>query len=429
MISEEDKEKAALEKRKHIRITPMCNNNCRFCLAGEIKKEGHYSKEKIIDEMKQGIKEGNSRLILSGGEPSIHPLFIEIIKAGKKFGYKKVQTISNGRMFCNKKFILKCKTAGLDEITFSIHGHTSTLHDYLTRVPGSFEQIKQGIKNALKLQLIVSCDVVLTKPNYKNFPDIIRFIYSLGVMEIDVLHIVPFGNAYINKEEIFYDLDDAVKYIHQGLKFAKDHDIVIWTNRLPAQYLEGFEDLIQDSTKFLDEIEGRKEHFERVLAKNEKPDCFGNRCQYCHMLSLCSELFDRKETYCKTKKMNPLRNNSSIKNEKDVIFQFMPPGKSLIKYKKSAFKLSNVVPFLINDAKEKNIKVYFTNVPACICGKNHIYTAQKTRITNLKEFAEDFVKRNKIKRLSCKKCELNDECDGIYQKYVQVFGFEELIPQ
>ncbi|MBT3465167.1 radical SAM protein, partial [archaeon] len=133
MISQEDKEKAIHDKRKHIRITSLCNNNCSFCLAGDMSNEGHYEIDRIKKELEDGIKEGCTRVILSGGEPSIHPDFPKIIKLAKSIGYKKIQTISNGRMFSYRKFLNDCIGSGLSEITFSIHGHTSEIHDALTR--------------------------------------------------------------------------------------------------------------------------------------------------------------------------------------------------------------------------------------------------------------------------------------------------------
>jgi len=43
-------------------------------------------------------------------------------------------------MFARKEFCEKVFDAGLDEVTFSLHGHTATIHDYLTATPGSFDK-------------------------------------------------------------------------------------------------------------------------------------------------------------------------------------------------------------------------------------------------------------------------------------------------
>ena len=58
-----------------------------------------------------------------------------------------VQTVTNGRMFQYPAFLGTAADNGLDEITFSLHGHTAKLHEGLTRTPGSFDQTVGGIDN------------------------------------------------------------------------------------------------------------------------------------------------------------------------------------------------------------------------------------------------------------------------------------------
>lgn len=456
------KQMSVLEKRKHLIITTLCNNNCLFCLASDMKKEGHRDMNWIKQEMKKGLDEGFTRLILSGGDPTMHPLFPEIIKTAKDIGYKHVQAISNGRMFASEEFLRKCIQAGLDEVTVSVHGHNSELHDYLTSVPGSFVQTIKGIKNALSSGIITSCDIVLNKKNYASFPKIVKFLYYLGVREIDVLHIVPFGNAYKNKEEMLYKLDDAVNYIHEGLKFAKDNGIIIWTNRLPAKYLKGFEDLIQDSAKIIDEIYGRKEGFEAALAKGLKPSCYGERCNYCNLQDFCDELFlvdswvktynpaeemkkagktkkkENEEIQIILEKSNLKSIERKISNSKGEIRIVLPrPGNNLIEYKKNAIRICEAIPKVKSILRAYGKSAKFVDVPACLCGNRYIghitkkkapdYLKQDGSIDVLK-FAQNYSLRNKVKSILCKDCMYNNGCKGIFQKYVQTYGFDELKP-
>jgi MoaA/NifB/PqqE/SkfB family radical SAM enzyme len=48
-----------------------------------------------------------NRVIISGGEASINPKFIEYIRYAKDIGYDKVQTVTNGNMFSRKEFCEK----------------------------------------------------------------------------------------------------------------------------------------------------------------------------------------------------------------------------------------------------------------------------------------------------------------------------------
>jgi len=47
-------------------------------------------------------------------------------------------------MFSYFELVEKIIKFGLTDIVFSIHGHNSKTHDYLTQSPGSFKQLLKG---------------------------------------------------------------------------------------------------------------------------------------------------------------------------------------------------------------------------------------------------------------------------------------------
>jgi len=291
-------EEAVFEKRHWVRLTRSCNNDCLFCLDSSMKNGTILPLAKIKRNILAGLKKSD-RLILSGGEPTIHPDYLEIIKYAKQLGYKKIQTITNGRMFSYSNFARQAVDNGLDEITISIHGHNSKLHDSLVGMPGAFKQTIKGLDNLLKLRrtkkIIINIDVVINKQNYRYLDKIISFFYRMGITEFDLLQITPAGKAYKNADLLFYDLDDAQKYFQKTFNKFKDKDIVIWTNRFPVNYLENYEFLIQDPHKLYSEILGdRKNKFIRSLKLNKKIGCYGKRCQVCFLKNLCQALYELK---------------------------------------------------------------------------------------------------------------------------------------
>ncbi|MCD4761828.1 radical SAM protein, partial [bacterium] len=134
--------------RKWIRISRSCNNNCIFCHDTDIKKKGFVPLNLVKKQLKEAKLEGFNRVVISGGEASIHPDFISILKYSKTVGFNHIQLITNGRIFAYKKLFIKSIKAGLDEITFSFHGHNAKLHDKQTRIIGSFKQSLCGLQQA-----------------------------------------------------------------------------------------------------------------------------------------------------------------------------------------------------------------------------------------------------------------------------------------
>ena len=163
----------------------------------------------IRRDLARGRKRGLTRVVLSGGEPTVHPEFVKIVGLARELGYTHIQTITNGRRMCYPGFLSDAVAAGLREVTFSLHGNTPALHDRLTQVPGSFVQAVSALRAALATRgLIVSVDVVINRLNLPVLREHLDFCIGLGVGEFDLLALVPFGDAWKNQAELYCDFSD-----------------------------------------------------------------------------------------------------------------------------------------------------------------------------------------------------------------------------
>ena len=292
-------EDAAHEKRNWVRLSYDCNNHCTFCLDSNAHDGTMRANMDIKVQIIEGKKRGAERLILSGGEPTMHPNFLDFVKLGKRAGYRKVQTVTNGRMFKYPEFLDTAAKNGLDEITFSLHGHNAKIHDALVGTPGAFEDETAGLKAALASErFIINIDIVINKQNIRHLPEMLDTFIGWGVKEFDLLHIIPFGNAWTQaREHLFYDIAQNLPYLQAAFAYARRPDIHIWLNRFPPPYTEGFEDLIQDPYKLNDEVRGRREEYDRYLSLGEKLHCREpDRCKVCYLQNLCDTLDDVLET-------------------------------------------------------------------------------------------------------------------------------------
>ncbi len=292
-------EEAAHDKRNWVRLTYDCNNGCIFCLDSQAHDGDMRDRGEIKEQILDGRRKGATRLILSGGEPTIHPNYVDFIKLGRLAGYPKIQTVTNGRLFAYKPFLKRCLDAGLSEITFSVHGPNARIHDALVAVKGAFEQEMEGLRHALEDgRPIVNIDVVINRGNVKQLPEMLRLFYGMGVREFDLLQVIPFGRAFsVGRDTLFYDLVEMQPYITKALEFSKLPDVHIWMNRFPPQHLEGYEHLIQDPYKLNDEVRGRKEEYARLLDDGTALDCRQpERCRYCYLSRLCDTLDAARET-------------------------------------------------------------------------------------------------------------------------------------
>jgi len=286
-----EREKIANRPKHWVRAVTACNSRCVFCLDMDTPRNVFLPFEEVCAELNRGLDLGADKVILSGGEASLHPRYVDLISYAKQIGYDRVQTVTNGWQYADRKFYQKCIDAGLGEITFSLHGHTQELHDRLTQHQGSFKRLLKGMVRAVRDRNgpIVNVDVVINKQNVAVLDKIVELCASLGVREFDLLHVIPQAEAFRNREMLFYDVRDHMEVLHKVFRLNRHPGFVIWTNRFPVSYLEGLEDLIQDPHKMLDEVNGRRFQVRRYLDTGETLDCRQpERCKHCFIEPFCT---------------------------------------------------------------------------------------------------------------------------------------------
>jgi molybdenum cofactor biosynthesis enzyme MoaA len=290
-------EEAAHDKRNWVRLTYDCNDHCIFCLDADTHDGTVRERDEIKRQIVEGRRAGATRLILSGGEPTIHPSYVDFIRLGRLAGYAKIQTVTNGRMFAYPEFLGRCLDAGLGEITFSLHGPNARVHDALVGTRGAFDEEMRGLRNALAHRdehgwPIVNIDIVVNRANVRHLAEMLGMLVEIGVREFDLLQVVPFGRAFRDgRDTLFYDLNEARPYIQAALAFSRRDDVHLWMNRFPPQHLEGYEHLIQDPYKLHDEVRGRKDELEQWIDRGVVLDCREPaRCRHCYLERLCGTL-------------------------------------------------------------------------------------------------------------------------------------------
>ncbi len=287
------RERIANRKKHWVRLVTACNSRCLFCLDSDTPRNLFLPREQIRADLRRGREEkGADKVIVSGGEGSLHPDFIEIVRYARTLGYTRVQTVTNGWMWADRDFFEAAVAAGLDELTFSLHGHTAELHDHLTQHPGSWERIVKAILRAVRARdrgVITNVDVVINKQNVAVIDKIVEFAIRLGVTEFDLLHVIPQASAYDHRDELFYDPAEHLDVLHRVFRLDRHPGIVVWTNRFPVAWLEGLEDLIQDPHKMLDEVDGRRFQLRNQLDHGTPLSCReASRCVHCFIEPFCT---------------------------------------------------------------------------------------------------------------------------------------------
>ncbi len=197
-------------------VTKACNLKCKHCY----EDAGKMGSELSTEEAKKAIDKladfGVVILAFSGGEPLVRGDIVDLIKHASNRGLY-VAMATNGTLLTKEK-AKELKNAGLGFVQISLDG----LKDTHNRFRGSdaFEKTVEGIKNAVEAGLFVEVATTVTKMNYREIPEIIELVDSLGADWLMLYNFVPVGRG---KEIV--DLDLSPEERENMLKLAWEENL------------------------------------------------------------------------------------------------------------------------------------------------------------------------------------------------------------
>ncbi len=276
-------------KRVDIKIGFACNNRCFFCVQGRKRKrisakEVSLLKKNIEDSFLDNYRE----VVFTGGEPTLHPNFLELVSFAKKIGYQEIQIQTNGRTFFYLDFCKKTIQAGATCFGPSLHGHNEKTHDFLTRSRGSFSQTVQGIINLKKLGQRVITNTVITSKNYKHLPKLARLLVNLGVDQFQLAFIHLGGEAFENRKWITPMKKEVAPFVKESLEIGIKAGVLVMVEAITPCLLRGYEEYISElfipRAKVFD-IDYNIEDYD--LYRKTKGKIKRKKCEKCIFFHIC----------------------------------------------------------------------------------------------------------------------------------------------
>jgi His-Xaa-Ser system radical SAM maturase HxsC len=203
-------------------VGTACNNCCIMCVQIMPPPRGGWDRTtKQLEDVIMGFRT-HSEIALVGGEPTVRPDFIHILRFIRKtIPRAEIRVLTNGRMFYYPEFTKKVIDAGCNEIIIPLHGPNAEVHDSISRAPGSFEQTVQGIKNLLGYgdKVRIEIRVVIHKMNYKHLPALSEFISKefKGVWRVVLFPMDIVGNANLNRTRLLVKITDVKPYLERAV--------------------------------------------------------------------------------------------------------------------------------------------------------------------------------------------------------------------
>ncbi|MBL9113798.1 MAG: radical SAM protein [Verrucomicrobiaceae bacterium] len=194
-------------------ITRTCNLRCVHCYSDS--QAMNYPGELSWEQMESVIDDLSAyqvpSLLLSGGEPLIHPRFFDIVDKATAGGLK--LTISTNGTLITPEKAARLKAANVAYVGISLDG-IGEVHDQFRRKEGAFDGAVRGFRNCHEVGQKTGLRLTLTRHNVQNIEQILDFIEQESIQRVCFYHLVPAGRGsslqVLTPAESRYALDTLI---------------------------------------------------------------------------------------------------------------------------------------------------------------------------------------------------------------------------
>lgn len=166
-------------------LTPLCNMNCKMCYVKMSRQQQSAIRplrtaSEWIDLAQRLKNEGMLYLLLTGGEPFLHPEFPEILKALHEMGF--LITINSNGTLIDEKTVEWLKKYPPVRINISLYGKNDETYERLCGNPDGFSQTERAIKLLKAAGIPVKLNCSVTPHNADDLKGISDFAQENGLV-------------------------------------------------------------------------------------------------------------------------------------------------------------------------------------------------------------------------------------------------------
>jgi len=202
------------DKKVILELLSSCNLNCSYCFyrtSNKFHSPDFLSKKEIFALIDKMVKERINKLVLTGGEPTLHPNFIEI----SEYAMSKMPrvTICTNGVISDSNLKNKIIKLNFSTYTVSIDSHIENIHDKFRGRMSAFKKTVAFIKKLKLNNRNVSIHITLHPENIDNIEETINFC-KIFSKEIVV------SSIYNNK---LNEYDEPKGYSQKLINFKKKY--------------------------------------------------------------------------------------------------------------------------------------------------------------------------------------------------------------
>lgn len=282
----------------YIQVTRLCNQKCRFCSNPEREATLTLAEAKaMIDDF---VTRGYDGVILTGGEPTMHPDLGEIVSYSHQQGIHP-RLITNGQKTADEGVLRDLVDRGLDHLHVSIQSFDPETQAFLTCNDDSLANVLATFEHIGRLG--INADVNTTINHYnagyldklvmllvQRFPFLRHFVWN---------NLDPSMNRATQNPDVVHRLWECEVSLHRAMQFLESTGRTFRAEKVPLCYMAEYAHCSTETRKiikgeerivrFLDE----KGMVRETLFRHGKAAA----CGVCRFEPICAGLYDMDVHY------------------------------------------------------------------------------------------------------------------------------------
>lgn len=232
--------KRTITKRGVLWLGQTCNARCYFCyFLNRIEDARHPEHPFMTLEKAKEICHtlryvyGNTAIDIQGGEPTIHPDILELIRYCDEIGLYPT-LITNGIALAKPGVLEKFQAAGVRDFLVSLHG-IGEIHDEVVVKKGAYNKIIKSIERMRELGIPFRYNCTMSKPVVPLLPEIARKAVEYGARAVNFLAFNPFEDQATGQRttENVPRYTEIKPYLTEAMDILDEHSIECNVRYLP----------------------------------------------------------------------------------------------------------------------------------------------------------------------------------------------------
>jgi MoaA/NifB/PqqE/SkfB family radical SAM enzyme len=283
----------------YIQVVRHCNHFCGFCSNPTTPYVHTFETMKVLVDDLCG--RGYFGVILTGGEPSLHPELPRIARYASDQGLH-VRMITNGWRLADPDFAREMAGAGLGLVHVSIYSVRPEVEERLRGLPATLDRAFAAIENAHAAGIEVNVNCVINKLNADHLDENIRHYLA---HHAHVRHFVwnnldpSMGRAEVNQAQFTPRLRDFEVSLHRAMRLLHASGRTFRVEKVPLCYMTDFAWASTETRKIV-KGEERVVHFldhKQTVRQTSWEHVYADACDACSLRTVCGGLFDRGDAY------------------------------------------------------------------------------------------------------------------------------------